>query len=369
MAGLRRLIIAAGAAPDKRIVGAKWAAGGLAAEKAYTDRWTNGQEFRRAMTSNDRGTSKPLRVGVIGLGSRWQKRYQPAFAALRKLYEVRVLCDPMQQHALREARRLGCDAVAGMTVLLESDDVEAVFVLDERWFGLWPVEQACRFGKPVLCATSLEHDDAGADALLARVRERQLPVIAELRPRLAPAVARLREMLSGELGPPRLVICESRDADEPSAAGPAAPLLGPDGIGLVDACLSLFGDEPVGVRAERLTDADYGSLLLDFGGGRAAHVCHYRAAGLRPGVRLQVVTEKSGAQAQLPGRLEWADAAGRHQLALGGRRSLTQLLLERFYEAVRSGQAPSPSLDDAHRALRVLRAARGSAEDSTAQAG
>src|SRR5262245_53517333 len=100
--------------------------------------------------------SQPLRVGVIGLGNRWQKRFKPALLALRRLYEIRAVCDQVPQEATRESRRLGCDAVTGITTLLESDDVDAVLLLDAQWFRLWPVEQACRFGKPVFCGLSLE---------------------------------------------------------------------------------------------------------------------------------------------------------------------------------------------------------------------
>src|SRR5207237_4199630 len=98
--------------------------------------------------------SAPLRVGVIGLGPRWQRRYKPALLALRRMYEVRVLFDQIPQQATREARRLGCDAVTGITSLLESDDVDAVLLLDSQWFRLWPIEQACRCGKPVFCGVS-----------------------------------------------------------------------------------------------------------------------------------------------------------------------------------------------------------------------
>src|SRR5262245_37514254 len=103
-----------------------------------------------------------LRVGIIGLGRRWQ-RYQPALMALRGLFEVVAVCDPHPGRAEQAARSVGCPAADGPTDLLERDEVQAALLLDPPWYGLWPVEQACRVGKPVFCAAPLGGDDAFAD--------------------------------------------------------------------------------------------------------------------------------------------------------------------------------------------------------------
>ena len=47
--------------------------------------------------------TKLLRVGIIGLGRRWQKRYRPALLELRDRFEARVLCDEIYQRAINEA--------------------------------------------------------------------------------------------------------------------------------------------------------------------------------------------------------------------------------------------------------------------------
>src|SRR5713101_7354841 len=104
-----------------------------------------------------------LRVGVIGLGRRWRRRYRPALDPLRELFEVRALCDQIHHKAICEAKRAGCDAAQGPTDLLERSDVEACLLLDPQWYGLWPLELACRLGKPVFCATPLEYDNDHAD--------------------------------------------------------------------------------------------------------------------------------------------------------------------------------------------------------------
>src|SRR5262249_50018909 len=91
--------------------------------------------------------------------------------------------------------------------------------------------------------------------------------------------------------------------------------------------------------------------------GRAALVCRYQAPGLRPSVRARVIGHGGEAQVWLPNRLGWTDEEGKHRCTLGGQPPLTQVLLEQFYPAVRTGQRPVPDLEDAYRALRLLRAA------------
>src|SRR5947209_8399005 len=128
----------------------------------------------------------PLRMGVIGLGRHWKKSFRAALRALPDHFEVHALCDQVRNRARQEARLLGCHAVPGPTALLESAEVDALLLLDTQWFGLWPLELACRFGKPVFCAGPLEPEDARADALCQQVQNSRLPVMVGMTPRFAP---------------------------------------------------------------------------------------------------------------------------------------------------------------------------------------
>ena len=148
-----------------------------------------------------------LRIGIIGLGRRW-RRYRSALHDLRDRLTVRAVCDQRPVRAERAAREVGCAAAAGPTDLLDRDDVEAVLLLNAQWFGLWPIEQAARVGKPVFCAVPLATDEAHADDVARRVREAGLPVMAAPAPALSPAVTRLRDLLASRLGVPRLVRCD-----------------------------------------------------------------------------------------------------------------------------------------------------------------
>lgn len=291
----------------------------------------------------------PLRVGVVGLGRRWRKRYRPALRVLRDRYEVRALYDQAHQRAMQEARRLGCDAASGITALLESDGIDALLLLDPQWFGLWPVEQACRFGKPIFCGALPA--DAEVAGLLQPVRDCRLPVVVEMLPRVTAAAERLHELLANQLGPARLVLCESHGPTPPHDAGAAA---------LVDWCTSLLAGVPAGVRADRVDAAGFASVLFDYADGRAVRLTRYAVPTPERTVRVEVVAEGGTAVAVLPNQLRWSAADGRYTHTPRGPLSAAAVLLERFYLAVREGGPATPGLEEADRALRLLRAAEQS---------
>jgi predicted dehydrogenase len=295
----------------------------------------------------------PLRIGVIGLGPCWRRRYRPALLALGDRFAVAGVCSEVQQEAFREARRLGCAAAVGPTQLLEAEEVEAVLLTGPQWWGLWPLELACRVGKPVLCGVPLERDEAHAEALRQQVQDSKLPVMMAFAPRLAPATARLRALLAGSLGPARGVVCDFLET-RPVGGGNCLGI----GSGLFDWCAEVLGErQPVGVLAAGTEDGGFRSVLLEFDGGRVAQVTGWRTAGTHRAARLHVVAERGTATAELPGRVRWADAEGRHAQALRGERAPEQVLLEQFHQALREGRPPEPGFEDAYRVLGWLRAA------------
>jgi predicted dehydrogenase len=293
-----------------------------------------------------------MQLGIIGLGRHWQTRYKPALRALRDRFQVRLVCDEVQQRALAEARRLGCAAAVGPTELLHSDAVEAVLLADAQWFGLWPLELACRLGKPVLCGDDLLAEEPDLDRLQRQVRESGLAAMAGLAPRHAPVTARLLDLLAGALGPARGVSC-----DFFLPPRPAVPLA------LLDWCREVLDAEPVSVLAAGTDDGRFTSLLLEFPDDRRAQLTGWRAGAAGHAPRLRVVTERGWAAADLDGRLRWADADGRHSHTPCGGPSAEAVLLDAFLHAVGSGQAPRPSLADACR----LRTWLGAAERSRSE--
>ena len=294
-----------------------------------------------------------LPIGIIGLGRRW-RRYRPALAGLRRRLAVRAVCDQRPDRAARTARELGCDAAAGPTDLLDRDDVKAVLLLDAQWFGLWPVGQAARLGKPVFCAAPLSGDDAHADEIVRRVHAAALPAMAASGPALAPALTRLRDLLATRLGAPRLVRCDWCGPDR-TAGTPGIHVL----PGLTAACADLLGGEPRSVSATAAEAARFLGVLLQFGDGKAAQLNLWTGTGVRPARRFQAVTDAGDATAELPGTLRWRDGEGSHTIH-APRRPLPRLLLERFLDALAAGAPPEPGFADAYRALLWARAARRS---------
>ena len=302
-----------------------------------------------------------MQVGVIGLGRHWQQRYRPALRALRDRFRVRLVCDQVEHLARREARRLGCGAALGPTELVESGDVEAVLLLDAQWFGLWPVEAACRAGKPVYCCGDLLPGEPDPDGLARQARESGVPVLVGLAPRHAAVTAALGRLLADRLGPARGVACDFLVA--PGDAGPRRPAGLPVPPSLLDWCATILGAEPVAVLAGGTDDGAFASLLLEFPDDRRAQLTGWRSAEAWHAPRLRVLAERGWAAAELPGRLRWADADGRHVSAPRGRPPPEQELLGRFFHAACEGQTPEPSLADACRLLGWL----GAAERSRAE--
>jgi predicted dehydrogenase len=298
-----------------------------------------------------------LRVGVIGLGRRW-RRYRPILDRLRDHVEVRTVCDQVARRAEVEARRLRCSTSAGPVELLERGDVEAVLLLDAQWFGLWPLEHACRAKKSVFCALTPGSDDAHADALHQQIQDSGLPVFVALGPLLAPAATQLRDLLTHRLGRARLVRADW--AVPPARTGPPRDLLhSPAVLPLLAGCAWLMDDTPRGVWTIGGEGASFVSVVVQFGGERLAQLNLWTAeAGRTPG-RFEVVAEAGTATAELPRQLRWRDADGQHGQRLPPR-SAGQNGLERFVLALRSGQPLRPSFQDAYQALTWLRAAERS---------
>ena len=300
-----------------------------------------------------------LRVGVIGLGQRW-RRYRPILARLREHVEVRAVCDQIVHRAEAVAQRFGCFAAAGPVELLERPDVEAVLLLDAQWYGLWPLEYACRTKKPVLCALSLTEDER-ADAVQERVQTSHLPVLMALPALLATATQHLRALLTHRLGQARMVRADWSAA--PLPGGPSSDLLSnPAVLSLLVGCAWLLDDVPRSVQTIDGEDASFVTLILCFGRDRLAQVNVWTATVGRCPTRFEVVAEAGSATAELPRQLRWRDADGRHAQLLPPR-SAEQSSLERFLAALRTGQPLWPSFADAYQALVWLRAAGRSRQE------
>ncbi|RUL84985.1 Gfo/Idh/MocA family oxidoreductase [Tautonia sociabilis] len=298
-----------------------------------------------------------VRVGVIGLGRPWLERYRPLLVRPGGPARVVVVYDPVVHRAELEADRLPCAAAEGITVLLDRDDVEAVFLLDEPWYGPWPIAAALARGKAVFCGG---RPRAALDELAAlptdRLRDAP-PVVLELHHRFAPETIRLRELLATTLGPPLRVsarmtapaVERSSSDDDPA---PALPLPADLAIALVDWCRTLFGSDPASSRLLR-PGADSSDnlrvLLLDFPEGGSARLSIRLVPPNRPRPlhRLSVRTAKGRAWITPPGTLRWSLNPG----GLPSAESFppdppTDRLVEHFLRSVRGESTLAPGLEE-----------------------
>jgi predicted dehydrogenase len=335
-----------------------------------------------------------LRVGLIGLGDAWQVRHAPALRALADRFEVRAICDPVRHRAEQAAADFRAEAVDGYHVLVQREDVDAVFVLSSQWFGAMPILAACEAGKAVYCAVALDLTAEEALTVKRRVEEAGVAFVAELPRRQAPATIRLKELIATQLGPPRLLFCHQRSVAESPAnhatASAAAYATFRNMIGQVDWCCYVADRKPTSVVGvmHYTGDAgqvgnpsqggdDYRMMSLDFspsgqpGLGPTAQISvgRYIPAGweeainYRPLPSLQVSCTKGVAFVDLPAALVWFDAVGRHQESLDSERPVGEQLLTHFHRAVTSLVRRTCDLEDAYLALRVVQAARQSHEE------
>jgi predicted dehydrogenase len=336
-----------------------------------------------------------LRIGLIGLGDVWQVRYAPALRALADRFEVRAICDPVRHRAEQAAADFHAEAVDGYHLLVQREDVDAVFVLSPQWFGAMPILAACEAGKAIYCAVALDLTPDEAQTVKRRVEEAGVAFVAEFPRRQAPATIRLKELIATKLGEPRLLFCHQRSvADPPATHLTGATPLHPTYrhmIGQVDWCRYVADRKPTSVvgvmhyagnvgQVANLSHGgteDYRMMSLDFsppgkpGAGPTAQISvgRYIPAGweeaiaFRPLAALQVSCAKGIAFVDLPTTLVWFDEVGRHQESLESERPVGEQLLTHFYRSVTSLLRRTCDLEDAYLALRVVQAARQSHEE------
>ena len=331
---------------------------------------------------------KRLRVGVVGLGRLWEVRHKPALARMKDRFQVVAVYDHVARRAEIEAAQLGCRAVDGLNALIGRDDVDVVYLLTPQWFGLHPIEVACRHGKPIYCALPLSGEGEDLERLDAIVRSSGVPFMPEFARRFYPTSLRLRELLATTLGRPRLVVGQGRlfGFDRYGQPGPStqiapAPLLIDPGSYLLDWCRFAFGSEPEAVQGWSRTllpgpegsptDPDHESFMLEFAGGAVAQINVGRyhrapwgdASRFLPQPGIQVFAEHGVAWLEMPDRLQWTDAQGMHEDRLPLEPGIGEMLNDQFHRLVRGEASLAPTWDDAIAVARLLAEIRRSGRE------
>jgi hypothetical protein len=303
--------------------------------------------------------ARRLGLGVIGLGRRWS-RYRRALEYLETQVVVRVVSDPSLRRAEQEAQQLGCAAAGGVLDLVDHADVQAVLLLDPGWQGLWPLEQVCRAGKPILCAAPVELDPERVLALekVVPAPPRGPLVRFVLSAPLERMVAALGELLHRSLGAAQLIRIGWTAPEAPGGR----PVLEAAGVlALLQACAVLFQEQsttrpaPAFLNAATIPEQPgFAGLVLGFSEEQVAQLTLWRTDVLTPACHIDLVAEHGTAQAELPGEVRWVDADGVQTRRLPAGLAEVETLRS-FLTALESRHPAGPGLAEVRELLGWLR--------------
>jgi hypothetical protein len=295
--------------------------------------------------------ARRVRIGVIGLGRYW-RRLLPHLRQILKRVEIHALYDQVPARCQQEAHRLGCSAAVGPVDLLERDEIEALLWLDQQWFGTWPLEVACRVGKPVCCVHSLSAHDL-TPALIEQLRQARVFVFQGSHA-LAQKLAEPLHQALEPLGAPQLVRIERTLTHRAELSSRALPFL-------LSLGASLFPIPPQTVWAEQ--GAGLATLVLRFSAGQLLQVVLAPASGktgslsgVPSGWRIQAQTEQGTVALHGSRDLRWYDASGQHQRLLP--RLVPEVaLVAQFTRVIRQGEEAQAAFEEALLPLRWQQAA------------
>lgn len=317
------------------------------------------------------------RLGLVGVGNKWESRHLPALRALSDRFELRAVCDPVRHLAEQAARHFDANVHDGFRALTNRDDIDGVLLLSARFYGAVPIFAACDAGKAIYCAAALELGNEEATHLKQRVEESGIAFMAEFPCRLSPATLRLKELIATKLGKPKLLFCNRRR----SCLGnnPDIDYCNRDMIELIDWCRYIFDGEPssliaCGHKGNSCGELDYLSVSLDFsepgeiGVGPLANIrcgkyvdqMFEESLAFRRPADLKLVCENGIAFVDLPNTVAWFNEAGQHLETLDHERPVGEQLLLHFHRAIESLVLKTASLADAHRAISIANHARES---------
>jgi hypothetical protein len=288
----------------------------------------------------------PLRVGVIGAHTNWRKRFRAALFAERERYVLRWLYDETYQRSAAEAKPLGIPAVDGLTEAMSDPELDAVLLLEDEWYHLWPLELACKLQKPIFCVPHLASDPENLQSIVGQpafLGMPDAPVHFHRPARQCLATRRLQRLLLSRLGAARLVFWQS-SANAYSLAD------------AIDWCLHLFPNLPVAVQKVFVGPTQAWALetfVLDFGNGRAAQISLLADAPQK--ARVHLIAERGAARLGLPNRLAWATQGNVFRERLRLATTPERQALREFHAMVTGSNRAPVDLDAERRTCAVMR--------------
>lgn len=300
--------------------------------------------LRYMLGEEEKDMAERIGLGVVGLGSRWQ-RHESALGALGSDVRVRAVYDPLSIRAMQVAEQWRCEQVAGVIELIDRSNVDVVVVMGER-LGLWPVERAILAGKPVYAAVSPLADPRRLEQLAQLVQiELKAPVHFSLWPALEFLTSLVEEQVvdsTGRIQQVQVLWVGGQGGD---------PLRSPAVLALIESCRNLIGGDLLGVRAVSPENRpEVVNVLLEFVGGLTAQLSLCQTGIGHPVCRVDVQGEHGTATLALPRRIRWRSATGSYSHAVP--QAMAELTsLEGFFQAL----GEKEDFYDLKRALNALR--------------
>lgn len=318
--------------------------------------------------------TSPLRLGILGAARIAIGGIIPA-ANRSRAVEIAAVATRGGKKA-DEIRRAapGAEPLENYEELLETDDVEAVYIpLPNSLHAEWTLK-ALSAGKHVLCEKPFALNPEDAEKAVSEARGAGLALMEGFMYRFSPQTARLAELVSnGEIGAVRQAVAEfGHRLDDPADVRGVGSLgggaLGDVGCYCVSGLRLVFGSEPVGASARARFDEEGAdreiSGLLEFEEGFGMISCGLSSARRES---LTITGTEGRATLLAPFR---PDKSGGEILLTRDGETITEtfepgdpyrLELEEFAAAVRGGREPAAGPDEILGNARALGALLASA--------
>lgn len=304
-----------------------------------------------------------LRIGVLGCGRIGQVHARSIKALTGAT--VAAVADAMPDAAQALAATTGAE-VRSVEAILSAPDIDAVVIGTPTDSHFEQIMGAAETGKAIFCEKPVDMSVANIRACIDAVEKARVPFLTGFNRRFDPNFARLRARLqAGEIGAAELVTITSRDPAPPpvSYIERSGGLFRDMMIHDFDMARFLMGEEFVRLHAMGSAlvdpaigaagDVDTAAVILTTASGKICQISNSRRAVYGYDQRIEVHGENGmlRAENQLESTVELAGAAG------FARDPAQHFFLERyeaaylaemraFVDAVVSGEAPTPGIED-----------------------
>jgi predicted dehydrogenase len=293
-------------------------------------------------------------LGLIGLGTSWERLYRETLLRLRNRLTVRLIYDPVEARAKSVAAEYDAEIANSLHQVLTRSTLQGLVILDPGWLGPGALSLIARFQKPVYLAGPAVRQTSMLRALL-----KSYPSATELSHdadelwmpefglRYTPSTCRLRELMVTRLGPVEQIVV---DCD---LSCPHAEL-----AHVVDLCAHLIGKTPFHSSTHRVNSPARSRVDLEFPSlsessrSRTAILQHCCEADLPPSFSIQC--QKGTAYLKNRAEISWQTATESGHESLFDERSETEILIDQFCRRAMGGLNPVGRLSELLTALNVV---------------